>query len=151
MKFKIIPNEQTPEATEEIVFPDDMLLINKFYSFARKRKNCAGLASTQVSVDGERIMKPFFVIKDVNIWKIYINPTIVHLHGKPIKKIEGCLTWIGKKIIVDRFPKIDVKYFNTNGILVNETISGFKAQVFQHEYDHLLGIKEKFYDHTNAS
>lgn len=147
MKLKIIPNEQTPEIVNykplyKLLYEDYDLLV-KFISFARTRHNCVGLASNQCSARNKRIMEPFFAIRDErNRWDIIIHPQIVKYGGKKKLKEEGCLTWIGKTIIAERYPWIDVKYFTLNGNLIEETLSGFKAQVFQHEYNHLKGINE---------
>lgn len=149
MKFKIIPNEQTPEVRLHLSFSEnymiysDRKLMEKFYSFARRQKNCAGLAANQVSVDGTRIMKRFFAIKVNGIWDIIINPEIVNYQGKKTQRFEGCLSWLGKSIIADRFPKINVRYFNLKGEKIEREVSGLEAQVWQHEVDHLNGVEER--------
>lgn len=144
MKFKVIPNQQTPKVGETVVLPNDKKLLEKFISFARLRKNCAGLAANQVSMNGERIMKPFFAIKNDHRWELILNPGIIEYIGEPEEKIEGCLTWLGRKIAVERYPSIEVEYVNLKNYRVHETLTGFQAQVFQHEYNHLMGIEEKF-------
>jgi len=151
MKLRIIPNEQTPEVdtfeSAQVLIDHDRKLLEKFIVFVQKQHSCAGLAANQVSVDGNRIMELFFAIKDsttpLPFWEIIIHPKILKYKGKKELKTEGCLTWIGKDIIVDRYPEIKVNYFNLKGEEVSKNISGFKAQVFQHEYDHLMGVKEK--------
>lgn len=144
MKFKIIPNEQTPEWNELIDLDKDKKLLEKFWSFATRQQKCAGLASNQVSMNGARIMKPFFAIKNKS-WELIINPEIIKYHGKSEEKIERCLTWIGKKIIVERYPIINVNYTDMRGENhLNMQIEGFEAQVWQHEYNHLIGVEEKF-------
>ena len=149
MKFKIIPNEQTPKVermllSSVIISNRDRKLLEKFYSFARKQKNCVGLAANQCTVNGERIMKLFFAIKLNYIWDIMIDPYIVSYKGKKERKIESCLTWLGEELFADRYTKINVVYFNLTGEKVKKEISGLEAQIWQHEYDHLNGVKEKF-------
>ena len=149
MKFKIIPNEQTPELAydkgADVILKENDKLLRKFLSFTRRQHNCAGLASNQVSVDGQRIDIPFFAILDdrINFWDIVINPIIEDYIGNKETKIEGCLTWLGKKIEVERYPAIKVMYCNLKGEGISEVIEGYLAQVFQHEYNHLKGIEEK--------
>jgi len=145
MKFKIIANEQTPiigetKSVQELL--TDFKLLEKFLSFARRQHNCIGLAANQVSLDGNRIMENFFAIKTDHTWDIILHPEIIQYIGKPEKQTEGCLTWLGKKIIADRFPEIQVVYYNLKGEKKSETISGFEAQIWQHEYNHLHGIPE---------
>jgi peptide deformylase len=149
MKFKIIANQQTPKieslTTENNIYKNrDYKLLTKFLSFARRQHNCVGLAANQVSCDGERIMKPFFAIKDDRWWDIIIQPEILKYHGEKEEKIEGCLTWLGKKIVVKRYPEIDVEYYNLKGEFISKKIFGLAAQIWQHEYNHLMGIEEKF-------
>lgn len=152
MKFKIIPNEQTPKI-EYVDMPKNLIenriqfhlkLLEKFVAFARLQHNCAGLAANQVSCDGKRIiMQPFFAIKTNNHWDLIIHPNILNYYGKGEYKIEGCLTWLGKKIKAMRHQTIKVSYYNLKGEKIIDTISGFQAQVWQHEYDHLMGVEEK--------
>jgi len=148
MKFKIIPNEQTPETISilsvyEWIFLNKKLL-EKFLSFASRQHNCAGLAANQVSVDGERIMRSFFAIKDGHFWDMVIEPYISIYKGEGEDKTEGCLTWLGRKIIAKRWSSIDVRYWNLKGEFIKKSVVGLQAQIWQHEYNHLMGIEEKF-------
>jgi len=148
MKFKIIPNEQTPEIrqwkTAHDLIAEDKKLLEKFLSFAMRQKNCTGLAANQVSVNGKRIMERFFALKDRNGWELIIGPTITKKEGNPRDEIEGCLTWLGKKLKVKRYFSIKVSYYNLRGEYIETELIDFKAQVFQHEYDHLNGVEEIF-------
>ena len=146
MKFKIIPNEQTPKVNSckqgEILLENDRQILIKFLSFARRQINCAGLAANQVSLDGERIMEKFFAIKIDHFWDIIVHPIILKEVGKKKEFKEGCLTWLGKTIYAKRYSEIEVSYYNLKGELQNRVISGFEAQVWQHEYNHLIGVEE---------
>lgn len=146
MKFKIIPNEQTPEvkilAFDRVALEYDKQKLVKFLSFASRQFNCCGLAANQVSLDGERIMENFFAIKIGHIWDLVICPQILAYKGKPKIEFEGCLTWLGKTITAKRYPVIDVTCYNIKGKKFVRTISGFEAQIWQHECNHLNGIKE---------
>lgn len=149
MKFKIIPNEQTPEVvdceyTAQELIKEKKKLLTKFVSFAMRQKNCAGLSANQVSVDGNRIMERFFAIRDKNGWEIIIHPYIKEYIGDSYITKEGCLTWLGREMYVARFPSIEVSYYDIIGKYIEKELSGYHAQVFQHEYDHLNGVKEMF-------
>lgn len=148
MKLKIIPNEQTP-AAEKMKFPelfiiDNLPLMEKFIAFCRRQNNCSGLAANQVSSDGIRLTGNFFAIKIDFVWDIVINPRIIKRNGKKKYEIEGCLTWLGKKIIAYRYPEIVAEYWDIKGRKTRRTIKGYEAQVWQHEVDHLKGVKENF-------
>lgn len=146
MKFKIIPNEQTPyikgTKTAEELIKTDKKLLEKFLSFAMRQHNCTGLASNQVAVNGKRIEERFFAIKDINGWELCLMPEIIEVQGNQIEMKEGCLTWLGKTLIAKRFINIVVTYYDLHGKFYTKELDGFKAQVFQHEYDHLNGIEE---------
>lgn len=147
MKFKIIANEQTPAVKDSKfvlrLLDEDKKMLIKFLSFARRQYNCCGLAANQVSCDGERIMEKFFAIKVGHVWDLVLCPLIKQYNGKKEIKEEGCLTWLGKTIRAERFPRIKVWYYNLRGELIEREIEGFEAQIWQHEYNHLLGIKEE--------
>jgi peptide deformylase len=148
MKFKIIPNQSTPKVEEYKLFTqliaEDRKMLEKFLSFSRRQRNCVGLAANQVSLNGERIMERFFTIKINHTWKIIIDPIISERIGREIKLKETCLTWLGKTILANRHYEIRAKYYNLNGDLVNRIIKSREAQIFQHEYDHLMGVEEVF-------
>lgn len=147
MKFKIIPNQQTPavkETDSAYLYLHQGKLLEKFLSFAMRQHNCVGLAANQVSCDSERVTDSFCVVKEGHIWEVAIAPRITQQLGTPEEKIEGCLTWLGKKLKVTRFPSVEVSYYNLKGENVLRKVTGFDAQIWQHEINHLLGIAEVF-------
>jgi peptide deformylase len=148
MKFKIIPNEQTPKIETykgiKLFLAEDRIMLEKFISFARLQHNCAGLAANQVSCNGKRIMESFFAMKTDGRWDMIIQPEIKGYSGRKEKKYERCLTWLGRKIIAERYTVIGVTYYDLKGERIKKTLVGFHAQIFQHEYNHLMGIEEKF-------
>jgi len=81
---------------------------------------------------------------------VLINPKIVKYQGN--KELwEGCISAgsNGKADLfakVPRYTKITVSFFDENGKKREETFSGLKAQVIQHETDHLNGVL--FVDHV---
>lgn len=79
---------------------------------------------------------------------VVVNPTIIKKSKEMICTEEGCLSYPDMFGKVDRFEKITVRYTDLEGKLVEKTISGMEAVVFQHESDHLDGIifLDKAYD-----
>lgn len=54
---------------------------------------------------------------------------------------EGCLSLEkGRRYPVTRWTKINARWQNVQGHWVERQLQGLAAQVFQHEYDHLLGL-----------
>lgn len=76
---------------------------------------------------------------DYSAREIMINPIIKEQIGETLF-LEGCGSCRPFWAYVKRPYKILVEYFDQFGEKKEETIEGFKATVFSHEYDHLDGI-----------
>lgn len=119
-----------------------------------------GLASTQVGLEGRFFVAKTFTKDGEKVeenFKVCINPKIVSFSKKTKKFFEGCLSIPNYWGEVERPISVKVSYQDLSGKLVNETLKGFDAHVFQHEVDHLnsilfvdkvLGQKGKFYKFT---
>jgi len=101
-----------------------------------------GLAAPQIGVS-----KRFFVMNVDGIERIIINPTIVDNSSPFVSMEEGCLSFPGKRIMVDRPANIVVSYEDglTKGMFDNIHVAclpmdGMEARCFLHEYDHLNGV-----------
>lgn len=70
---------------------------------------------------------------------ILINPKIISMKGHS-RFLEGCESCQKYVAVIDRPYSVVVEYYNTDRKKITETIEGFKATVFCHEYDHLNGI-----------
>ena len=147
-KFKIIPNEQTPKTPPILnvrkFIKNNSKELKEFLEFSSNIFGAAAVSANQVSVNGKRLMWRVFVKNDLTESKIIINPVIDEYIGTKEEKEEGCLSWKGKKIIATRSPKIKVSYHTIDGNKISgEEYSGDDAQVWQHEVDHLNGVKMK--------
>lgn len=162
MKFEVIPNEQTPKVPE-IAFSDGKLYVDhhavellEFLNFAKSQPNAVGLAANQCSIETvpdeypyEPITKRFdmrvFAIRNMvtKEWSLIIDPYIDKYFGIKEMKGEGCLTWKNMVIVAERYRQIEVNYFDMDGKHhQGEIVKGFAAQIWQHEVNHLNGIKE---------
>ena len=102
-----------------------------------------GLAGPQVG-----FLKNVFIIdtsplKDEgmeSVEKVYINPEIRDINDELIDFNEACLSLPGIYEDVSRPEKIHVRYTDENFNIQEETLDGLIARIYQHEYDHLLGI-----------
>jgi peptide deformylase len=90
-----------------------------------------GLSANQCGIQ-ERM----FVIGDF----VCINPKIVNHSANIIKMKEGCLSYPGLYVTIDRYYEIDVEYYDVEGQLQQRHFEGVTAQAFQHELDHMNGI-----------
>ena len=151
MKFEIIPNEQTPK----IKLVQDKSIVDyikkhrkellAFLEYARTRDNAVGLAANQCSIDGKRFMVRAFAIRNMvtHEWNLIIDPIITEYLGIKEIKGEGCLTWKHMVIVAERSRRVKVNYYDIDGrYYENEEYRGFAAQIWQHEVNHLNGVKE---------
>lgn len=72
--------------------------------------------------------------------EVVFNPEITAVSDEIVKDWEGCLSIPGIRGNVPRHQRIEVRYCNAEGAIVEQAFKGFVARVFQHEYDHLRGI-----------
>ena len=72
---------------------------------------------------------------------LYINPEIIEISSETNSWYEGCFSTGNVKGIVSRPSHIKVTAFDRDGQEVCEIHSGYVARIFQHEIDHLNGIR----------
>ena len=72
-------------------------------------------------------------------FETYLNPVLLEKSDSLIQGVEGCLSVPILWGNVSRSQEITLSYRNLNFEEVTETIKGFTAVIFQHEYDHLQG------------
>ena len=99
-----------------------------------------GLAANQIG-----ITKRFFAIgsetfdkfkKSAIIW----NPRLITESEEKVIHEEGCLSFKGIFIKVERPKVIEVEYETTQGSKETTRLDNMESKCFQHEYDHLEGI-----------
>jgi peptide deformylase len=72
--------------------------------------------------------------------EIMFNPEILAYGEATGTRQEGCLSLPGLWAEVERPTEVTVKYLDKDGQLCEESASGLKAVVLQHEIDHLNGV-----------
>jgi peptide deformylase len=82
-----------------------------------------------------------FVIGYDDFIRVCINPKIVSVMQEKEKSKEGCLSFPGMYLNVDRYKSILAGWYDENGNYIEERLDGLTARCFQHELDHLNGIK----------
>ena len=99
-----------------------------------------GLAANQIG-----ITKRFFAIghetfdtfkKHAIIW----NPLIKTQSEEKVFDVEGCLSFPGIFVKVERPKTVEVQYETTQGETKTARLDGMESKCFQHELDHLEGI-----------
>ena len=99
-----------------------------------------GLAANQIG-----ITKRFFAIghesfdtfkKHAIIW----NPQVINFSKDKVIDVEGCLSFKGIWLKVERPKTVEVQYETTQGKTEYATLDNMESKCFQHECDHLEGI-----------
>jgi peptide deformylase len=71
---------------------------------------------------------------------VLINPEVELLTDQRVLCWEGCLSIPGLRAAVPRAPRIRYRGVDCDGVVIEREVTGFHADVIQHEYDHLDGI-----------
>ena len=110
-----------------------------------KKSNGVGLAAPQISISKQIMIissKPNVRYPNAPIMKdlVLINPKIIKTSKKKNKDWEGCLSIPGIRAKVPRHNKIKVVYKTLENKKEIIVFKDFIARIFQHEYDHLIGL-----------
>ena len=100
-----------------------------------KLYNGLGLSANQCGVF-ERV----FIVGNGEIVIVCINPKIIKISDELIKDNEGCLSFPGLFLKVERASSVEVEYYDYQGKKYNTTFTGLTARCFLHELDHMNGI-----------
>ena len=122
-------SQKSREATEaDLSIAQD--LIDTLSSNADR---CVGMAANMIGA-----LVRIAVIVDHGKIVCFINPKVLSCSGKKTME-EGCLCHAGTKKAL-RYEKIKVEYQDMKMKKKIRTLTGFEAQILQHEMDHFEGI-----------
>ena len=97
------------------------------------REGCVGMAANMIGV------KKNIIIVNLGLMDmVMFNPRIIK-KDTPYKTEEGCLSLEGVRETT-RFQNIEVEYYDFNWSKQKIKLSGWTAQICQHEIDHCNGI-----------
>lgn len=102
-------------------------------TLAANRERCVGMAANMIGIKKKIIIVNMGIV-DV----VMFNPVIVK-KDTPYETEEGCLSLEGVRPVV-RFQNIEVEYYDKNWKKQRQKLTGWTAQICQHEIDHLEGI-----------
>ena len=117
-------------------------LVDRLWTKCRDLKGL-GLSANQVGIDA----KVFVMGSDEENRKNIFNPKIVSSSEETNLAKEGCLSFPGLWLSIKRPASITASYQNVEGEYIVEEFAGLPARIFQHEYDHMLGLN--FSDHAS--
>lgn len=104
--------------------------------------NALGVAANQVGVPYR-----IFAMRGSPENFVCFNPKIVQPSEAEVTLEEGCLSYPGLVVKVKRPQHVRVRFTTPNGDTITRQFTGMSARVFQHEIEHLDGVR--FYDNAN--
>jgi len=96
------------------------------------RERCVGMAANMIG-----IRKNIIIVNTGMIDVVMFNPVLLK-KDTPYETEEGCLSLIGVRPTT-RYQNIEVEYFDFTWKKQRMKLSGWSAQICQHELDHLEG------------
>ena len=126
---------------QELASPElEVLLVKMLYTVQHPTQDGVGIAAPQVGLN-KRIVCVQRFDKPGEPFECYLNAHIESLEGEIAVGPEGCLSIPGKRGLVPRHTKVQIRYVAPGcSAERTEEIEGFTAVIFQHEIDHLDGI-----------
>ena len=97
------------------------------------KDGCVGMAANMIGVN-----KCIIAFDNEGSYMVLFNPQIIKRAG-PYEAEEGCLSLPELHEEVSRPCSVVVRYFDENFNEKEELLTGLRARVFQHEFDHLQG------------
>ena len=95
-----------------------------------------GLSANQCGVF-ERV---FVIGANDAVWAC-INPKIINASSDLIRDREGCLSFPGLALNVERHSWVEAEFINEECKVVQMRFEGLTARCYQHELDHMNGIR----------
>ena len=96
------------------------------------REACVGMAANMIGVK-----KNIIIVNMGLIDVVMFNPVIISRRGR-YETEEGCLSLEGVRKTT-RYQEIEVEYYDSSWKKQLQKLSGWTAQIAQHEIDHLSG------------
>ena len=121
--------QKSEPATKE----DIQVAIDLQDTLKANRAGCVGLAANMIGV-----RKNVIIVNMGFVDLVMFNPLIVK-KDTPYETEEGCLSLVGMRKTI-RYENIEVEYYDMQWKKQRIKLSGWSAQICQHECDHLNGI-----------
>lgn len=121
-------------------FDQDTKLLEKLMIDTMLEKHGIGLAANQVNIPYQMFVMGSHFLEGFIKPTLFINPTILKVSPERTLDKEGCLSFPGLWLKVER-PKWVIAAYQDIDQKWNEIkIEGYMAKCFQHEFDHLHGV-----------
>ena len=104
-----------------------------------------GLAGPQIGISKRLFVMASEDFKDR--FKVFFNPSVRETSEETNIDIEGCLSFPGEHLAIERPNSVKISYHDYLGTEFKDELFGYTARCFLHELDHLDGIN--FQERTN--
>ena len=121
-------SQKSVDATEA----DKQIVTDLLDTLKANLEHCVGMAANMIGVK-----KNIIIVNMGFIDVVMFNPVIVSKHDM-YETEEGCLSLDGVRKTT-RYQEIEVEYYDFNWKKQRQKLSGWTAQICQHEIDHLSG------------
>lgn len=155
---EILNEKATDIAMTEILSHETQWLVDEMFKVANgtqgdtKRRTMVGLAAPQLGISKRIIIVDVAStgMGETPDLRAYINPKIVERSDQTEQGREGCFSTGNVCGIVERSSNIGIEALDRDGNPLSENWDSFTARIFQHEIDHLDGIRfpERIKDDT---
>ena len=133
MKKKIVRDVLFLSQVSKPASQEDLYLAKDLQdTLLANRETCVGLAANMIGVQKRVIIFNFGLVP-----MVMFNPVLLSYKG-PYETEEGCLSLTGVRPTT-RYETITVSYRDSKWQEKTITLTGFPAQICQHELDHLEG------------
>ena len=102
-------------------------------TLSANREACVGMAANMIGV-----LRNIIIVNMGAVDVVMFNPVLVS-KDTPYETEEGCLSLEGVRPTT-RYENIEVEYYDFGWKKQRMKLSGWEAQICQHELDHLQGI-----------
>jgi peptide deformylase len=131
----VMLDDEIPEYTDQLPNPVMNKLIARL-KMTMKLYGGVGLSANQCGVY-ERV----FVIGTDQFQMACINPKVLEVSGGVAKDNEGCLSFPGLFLKVERPVSVHAEYIDEQGQVQRKWLDGLTARCYLHELDHMNGVK----------
>ena len=102
-------------------------------TLAAHREECVGMAANMIGI------KKRVIIVNMGMMDIVMFNPVIHKKSGAYETEEGCLSLTGVRKTT-RYEKVEVEYLDQNWKKQKMVLSGWPAQICQHEMDHCDGV-----------
>ena len=126
--------------TDTIEGYSDMEKFENDYIKLMLDENGMGLAANQIGITKRFFAMGHETFDTFQKPAIIYNPKVISFSEEKVVDTEGCLSFKGIWLKVERPKIVEVEYETTKGTKHTARLDGMESKCFQHECDHLDGI-----------